>query len=87
MAGWGGSHICLSSKHILVCPKRTIRPQVLANYLALRGERYCAGRTILELGSGTGLVGLVAGKLGGKVWITDQVSVSTPNVSWFVMHD
>jgi len=26
----------------------------------------------LELGSGTGLVGLVAGKLGGKVWITDQ---------------
>ncbi|KAG8218339.1 putative methyltransferase-domain-containing protein [Butyriboletus roseoflavus] len=46
--------------------------EVLASYLALRGEEYCTGRTILELGSGTGLVGLVAGKLGGKVWITDR---------------
>ncbi|KAH0839616.1 putative methyltransferase-domain-containing protein [Lanmaoa asiatica] len=46
--------------------------EVLANYLTLRGEGYCTGRTILELGSGTGLVGLVAGKLGGNVWITDQ---------------
>jgi len=47
--------------------------EVLANYLAQRGQDYCTGRTILELGSGTGLVGLVAGKVGGKVWITDQV--------------
>lgn len=39
---------------------------------------------ILELGSGTGLVGLVAGKLGGKVWITDQASVT---ISWLIMHD
>ncbi|KAI9575006.1 putative methyltransferase-domain-containing protein [Boletus coccyginus] len=46
--------------------------EVLANYLAFRGERCCAGKTILELGSGTGLVGLVAGRLGGRVWITDQ---------------
>ncbi|KAG9317160.1 putative methyltransferase-domain-containing protein [Chiua virens] len=46
--------------------------EVLANYLTLRGEECCTGRTILELGSGTGLVGLVAGKLGGQVWITDQ---------------
>ncbi|EGO01576.1 hypothetical protein SERLA73DRAFT_176943 [Serpula lacrymans var. lacrymans S7.3] len=46
--------------------------EVLANYLALRGRQYIAGKTILELGSGTGLVGLVAGVLEGKVWITDQ---------------
>jgi len=30
------------------------------------------GNNILELGSGTGLVGLVAGMLGAHVWITDQ---------------
>ncbi|KAF9224323.1 hypothetical protein BS17DRAFT_779635 [Gyrodon lividus] len=46
--------------------------EVLANYLTLRGKGYCKGQTILELGSGTGLVGLVAGALGGDVWITDQ---------------
>ncbi|KAI6105425.1 putative methyltransferase-domain-containing protein [Pisolithus sp. B1] len=46
--------------------------EVLSNYIALRGEQYCRGKTILELGSGTGLVGLVAGALGGHVWITDQ---------------
>jgi predicted nicotinamide N-methyase len=41
------------------------------------------GRTIVELGSGTGLVGLVAAKLGGKVWITDQaplLDIMTRNV-------
>lgn len=46
--------------------------EVLSNYIALRGEQFCHGKTILELGSGTGLVGLVAGALGGHVWITDQ---------------
>jgi len=46
--------------------------EVLAKYLAFRGEEHCTGRSVLELGSGTGLVGLVAGKLGGHVWITDQ---------------
>ncbi|KAF8845623.1 hypothetical protein BDN67DRAFT_961214 [Paxillus ammoniavirescens] len=46
--------------------------EVLANYLTIRGEGYCKGRSILELGSGTGLVGLVAAALGGDVWITDQ---------------
>jgi len=36
-----------------------------------------AGRLIIELGSGTGLVGLIAGKLDAscKVYITDQASV------------
>jgi len=46
--------------------------EVLANYLTIRGEGYCKGQTILELGSGTGLVGLVAAALGGDVWMTDQ---------------
>lgn len=30
---------------------------------------------VLELGSGTGLVGLAAAKLGARVWITDQAFV------------
>lgn len=47
--------------------------QVLSNYLANKGPGFIKGRTVLELGSGTGLVGLVAGKLGGNVWITDQL--------------
>jgi len=46
--------------------------QILSNYIVKRGSEYLQGRTILELGSGTGMVGLVAGKLGAKVWITDQ---------------
>ncbi|KAG5651714.1 hypothetical protein H0H81_007719 [Sphagnurus paluster] len=54
--------------------------EVLARYLVQRGAAYVRGRTILELGSGTGLVGLVAAKLAhsdasagdGHVWITDQ---------------
>jgi hypothetical protein len=49
--------------------------QVLAAYLAKRGTEYLEGKNILELGSGTGLVGLVAGILGGRVWITDQAFV------------
>ncbi|KAF5388323.1 hypothetical protein D9615_000114 [Tricholomella constricta] len=47
--------------------------EVLASFLAKQGAAYVRGRTILELGSGTGLVGLVAAKLGGTtVCITDQ---------------
>ncbi|KAH9912709.1 putative methyltransferase-domain-containing protein [Fomitopsis serialis] len=44
--------------------------EVLSRYIARRGS--LEGRTVLELGSGTGLVGLVAGKMGAEVWITDQ---------------
>ena len=78
MASWGGSRVHL----YLIFPNgELIGLQVLAHYLALRGERYCMGKTILELGSGTGLVGLVIGKLGGKVWITDQALVSTRQLS------
>ncbi|GLB33496.1 putative S-adenosyl-L-methionine-dependent protein-lysine N- methyltransferase [Lyophyllum shimeji] len=53
--------------------------EILSSYLVKRGPTYVQGRTIIELGSGTGLVGLVAGTLAGrakderaKVWITDQ---------------
>ncbi|KAF9506567.1 hypothetical protein BS47DRAFT_1489274 [Hydnum rufescens UP504] len=45
--------------------------EVLATYLAHRGG--LNGSKVLELGSGTGLVGLVAAKLGAEVLITDQL--------------
>jgi len=45
--------------------------QVLASYIARRGLDL-QGLNVLELGSGTGLVGLVAGHLGARVCITDQ---------------
>ncbi|OCH95857.1 hypothetical protein OBBRIDRAFT_822511 [Obba rivulosa] len=44
--------------------------EVLSRYIARRGP--LKGKCILELGSGTGLVGLVAGFLGAQAWITDQ---------------
>ncbi|TFK43256.1 putative methyltransferase-domain-containing protein [Crucibulum laeve] len=47
--------------------------QILASYLVQQGPEYLKNKNILELGSGTGLVGLVAALLGGKVCITDQV--------------
>lgn len=81
---WPAGEVRIFISSAFVFAVKINRSQVLANYLALRGEDYCTGRTILELGSGTGLVGLVAGQLGGRVWITDQASVSTP---WFIMHD
>ena len=49
--------------------------QVLAKYLAGKGPDNLNGKTIVELGSGTGLVGLVAALLGARVYITDQLSV------------
>ena len=47
--------------------------QVLSRYIARR--RSLKGKVVLELGSGTGLVGLIAGHLGGNVCITDQACV------------
>jgi len=64
--------------------------QVLAAYLVRRGGEYLEGRNITELGSGTGLVGLVAGMLGGRVWITDQaplVHIMERNVSLNTLED
>ncbi|KIM83873.1 hypothetical protein PILCRDRAFT_818882 [Piloderma croceum F 1598] len=47
--------------------------QVLAEYIAGLGPEFVKGKTVLELGSGTGLVGLIGAALGaGAVWITDQ---------------
>ncbi|KAI5124778.1 hypothetical protein M0805_005412 [Coniferiporia weirii] len=46
--------------------------EVLASYLVRRGSAAIAHRSVLELGSGTGLVGLVAASLGATVAITDQ---------------
>ncbi|KAL6306735.1 putative methyltransferase-domain-containing protein [Sparassis latifolia] len=56
--------------------------QVLAAYIARRGS--WKGKNVLELGSGTGLVGLVAGKLGARACITDQaplIEIMARNVS------
>ncbi|KAJ8522958.1 hypothetical protein ONZ45_g510 [Pleurotus djamor] len=48
--------------------------QVLAEYLVHKGTDAIKNKHIIELGSGTGLVGLVAGKLGARtVHITDQI--------------
>ncbi|KAK0206220.1 putative methyltransferase-domain-containing protein [Desarmillaria ectypa] len=46
--------------------------QVLSNYLVRRDRSFLQDKTVLELGSGTGLVGIVAAKLGANVWVTDQ---------------
>ncbi|RXK41722.1 hypothetical protein M231_00957 [Tremella mesenterica] len=50
--------------------------EVLSRYLAYRHNQTALleNKTILELGSGTGLVGIVAGILepSAKVWVTDQ---------------
>ncbi|KZT26892.1 hypothetical protein NEOLEDRAFT_1155278 [Neolentinus lepideus HHB14362 ss-1] len=61
--------------------------EVLAAYLALRGRKSLSGKTILELGSGTGLVGLVAGALGGNAWITDQLPLLEIMKANVVMND
>jgi len=47
--------------------------QVLAAYLVRLGPQYLKNKSIVELGSGTGLVGLTGALLGGEpTWITDQ---------------
>lgn len=50
---------------------------MLSSYLVRRAQAAgVAGKTVIELGSGTGLVGLVAAHLGAAhVWITDQAYV------------
>jgi len=47
--------------------------QILANYLVQKGPEYFQAKNIVEVGSGTGLVGLVVGAFrNADVWITDQ---------------
>jgi len=59
--------------------------QILASYLVQKGPEHIKDKNILELGSGTGLVGLAVGALGtANVWITDQaplLSIMERNVS------
>ncbi|KAK0191298.1 hypothetical protein F5146DRAFT_594894 [Armillaria mellea] len=55
--------------------------RILANYLVQRDRSFLEDKTVLELGSGTGLVGIVAARLGAKVWVTDQASVITRRAS------
>ena len=57
----------------------------MANYLVHHGHDFLRNKSIVELGSGTGLVGLVAGKLGAvDVCITDQAFVVSGSL-WFSM--
>ncbi|KAG9010679.1 hypothetical protein FRB94_010156 [Tulasnella sp. JGI-2019a] len=47
--------------------------EVLSKYLTRRGPTCITGKACLELGSGTGLVGIIAAKLGAQcVFVTDQ---------------
>ncbi|KAF4619972.1 hypothetical protein D9613_005401 [Agrocybe pediades] len=60
--------------------------QILASYLVQKGPEYLQDKNVLELGSGTGLVGLAVGVLAMEArgtWITDQaplLPIMTRNV-------
>lgn len=43
-----------------------------------KGPEYFKGKNVVELGSGTGLVGLLVGTFRNvDIWITDQASVTS----------
>ena len=85
MASWAGVELSMQAACRLLLTCRLVFSQILASYLVQKGPSYIRSKHILELGSGTGLVGLVAGVLGDTdVWITDQASVSlSPMLSLF----
>ena len=81
---WPAGEVCLDLTNC-----RTLAPlytQVLSRYIVKKGMAYIKDKTVLELGSGTGLVGLVAAKLGGKVWITDQAFAAFPTLPRIPSH-
>lgn len=77
---WPAGEVC-DFVRILEQPPHAM--QVLSNYITFRGIEYLNKKKIVELGSGTGLVGLVAGALGGTVWITDQAFVTVCPRAYF----
>ena len=56
--------------------------EVLSRYIVRQGRDYWKGKRVLELGSGTGLVGLVAGYLGAHTVLTDQKLVASRLPNW-----
>ncbi|KAK0490669.1 putative methyltransferase-domain-containing protein [Armillaria novae-zelandiae] len=63
--------------------------QILSNYLVQRDRSFLQHKTVLELGSGTGLVGIVAASLGAQVWVTDQAyhaAKRTEKPSHFILY-
>lgn len=73
----GRAHCRLHRVHARKLRGRVTDNQVLSRYIAYRHEvdpSKLAGKKVLELGSGTGLVGIVAAMLEptSEVWVTDQ---------------
>lgn len=71
---WPAGEVSSNRVLIFAAASNQRSDQVLSRYIARRGP--LEGKCILELGSGTGLVGLVAGKLGATAYITDQACVA-----------
>ena len=79
---WPAGQVPIPSHNSPVCSIQL--PQILASYLVLKGPEHCRDKHILELGSGTGLVGLAVGAFRNtNVWITDQASVYLPLANAF----
>lgn len=68
----------LREKRSLIPYGLTLWPSAvaLAHEIAARGASWLRGRTVLELGAGTGLPGLVAASLGARVVQTDRDPVA-----------
>jgi len=70
--GEGEAHTVQTAKRVWDCAV------VLAKFLEHRNDlepAFLQGRTVVELGAGTGIAGIAAGYLGGEVTITDVAAV------------